>query len=257
MHETKQERRIRQLVELLHRKEKMHLKEAAKALAVSEMTLRRDLIAPHAGLSVIGGYIINNQRHEDNFTYCLREQHESHVREKAEMGKQAAALIKPNDTVFFDNGTTVVHIIHAIDDAIPFTGVCFSLNVFLALKNKSHCSPILCGGGFDPQCNHFYPISENNELDDLRIDIMFASAAGVDSRQGVTCYALTEIPYKRQALRQSQSVVLVIDSSKLGVVRKASVCQLPAIDQVICDVALPAEWMAMLRTAGSEEGVKA
>lgn len=31
MHETKQERRIRQLVELLHRKEKMHLKEAAKA----------------------------------------------------------------------------------------------------------------------------------------------------------------------------------------------------------------------------------
>ncbi|MGF1685397.1 DNA-binding transcriptional repressor DeoR [Photobacterium japonica] len=252
MMETKQEKRIRQLVELLHRKEKIHLKQAAEALSVSEMTLRRDLIEPLAGLSVIGGYIINNQRHEDDYTYCLYEQHESHVREKSEIGKCAAAYIRNNDTVFFDNGTTIVHIIHAIDEHISFTGVCFSLNVFLALKNKPNCHPILCGGGFDSQCNHFYPISENNELDDLRIDIMFASAAGIDRRQGVTCHALTEIPYKRQAMKQSQTVILVVDSSKIGVVRKAAVCRLSAIDAIICDQPLSEEWASLVGQPESE-----
>jgi DeoR family deoxyribose operon repressor len=51
---------------------------------------------------------------------------------------------------FFDCGTTTPWIIDAIDDALPFTGVCYSLNTFLALQEKPQCRAILCGGSFMP-----------------------------------------------------------------------------------------------------------
>ena len=241
--ETKQEKRLRQLAELLQGQDKIHLKQAAETLAVSEMTLRRDLTLPHPTLSVIGGYIINKQSGTGSAEYKLIEQNENHVSEKSALGKLAAQRVNNNDTVFFDNGTTTVHIIHAIDDDIAFTGVCFSLNIFLALKSKPNCKPILCGGQFDEKCNHFYPLSSQTELDNLRFDLMFASAAGIDLEQGITCYALTELPYKRQAMRQSQKTILVADSSKIGKVRKAYMCRIEDIDEVLCDSELPKSWL--------------
>ncbi|KLV08809.1 hypothetical protein ABT56_00850 [Photobacterium aquae] len=245
MTETKQEKRLRQLVELMQGIDKVHLRQAADSLEVSEMTLRRDLYSPHPTLAVIGGYIINKQSRNDT-EYELYVQSENNVREKSFIGKQAAKLVKPNDTVFFDNGTTIVHIIHAIPDDMPFTGVCFSLNVLTALRNKSNCQAILCGGQFEPRTNHFYPLSAQTDLDHIRFDLMFCSAAGVDAIQGLTCHELTELPYKHRALRQSRHRVLVVDSSKLGRVRRAAICGLEGVDDVLCDEELPQEWYALI-----------
>lgn len=41
--ETKQKERIRRLMELLKKTDRIHLKEAARMLEVSVMTIRRDL----------------------------------------------------------------------------------------------------------------------------------------------------------------------------------------------------------------------
>ncbi|VFT75909.1 Deoxyribose operon repressor [Klebsiella aerogenes] len=57
---------------------------------------------------------------------------------------------------FFDCGTTTPWIIDAIDDALPFTGVCYSLNTFLALQEKPQCRAVLCGGGISRQQRDFY-----------------------------------------------------------------------------------------------------
>lgn len=43
--ETRREERINRLVQALKRADKIHLKEAAVLLGVSEMTIRRDLSA--------------------------------------------------------------------------------------------------------------------------------------------------------------------------------------------------------------------
>ncbi|MDS0509704.1 DeoR family transcriptional regulator, partial [Klebsiella pneumoniae] len=41
--ETRRDERISQLIQALKRSDKLHLKEAASLLGVSEMTIRRDL----------------------------------------------------------------------------------------------------------------------------------------------------------------------------------------------------------------------
>lgn len=239
MSETKREKRLKQLSEMLLGREKLHLKDAADSLAVSEMTIRRDLNESNPLVSLIGGYIVNKQANAPDREYIINEQTVNHINEKKRIGKVAAELVAENQTVFFDNGTTIIHIIQAIDDSMPFTGVCFSLNVFLALKNKPNCKAILCGGGYDPKYDNFYPIGTTSEIDNLRFDIMFVSAAGVDLNHGVTCYSLLELPYKQRAIKQSKQVILVADSSKLGKVKSGFVCRLEDLDQFICDVELP------------------
>ena len=47
-----------------------------------------------------------------------------------------AALLEAHQMAFFDCGTTTPRIIDAIDNALPFTGVCYSLNTFLALQEN-------------------------------------------------------------------------------------------------------------------------
>jgi DeoR/GlpR family transcriptional regulator of sugar metabolism len=46
------------------------------------------------------------------------------------------------------------------------------------------------------------------------------SAAGVNVRQGATCFNLEELPVKHWALSAAQYHVLVVDHSKFGKVRR-------------------------------------
>lgn len=62
MIETKQKERLRRLSECIKRSGRIHLKEAARILEVSEMTIRRDLNADTEGpipMSLLGGYIVS------------------------------------------------------------------------------------------------------------------------------------------------------------------------------------------------------
>ncbi len=98
---------------------------------------------------------------------------------------------------FFDCGTTTPWIIDAIDDALPFTGVCYSLNTFLALQEKPQCRAVLCGGEFHASNAIFMPLSLEDTLSHLSPDIAFYSAAGIDCEQGRPAITWRSCPVKR------------------------------------------------------------
>lgn len=56
--ETRRDERISQLIQALKRSDKLHLKEAASLLGVSEMTIRRDLNGHSGPVVLLGGYIV-------------------------------------------------------------------------------------------------------------------------------------------------------------------------------------------------------
>lgn len=114
----------------------------------------------------------------------------------------------------FDCGTATPWIIDAIDNALPFTGVCYSLNTFLALQEKPQCRAILCGGEFHASNAIFKPLSLQDTLSHLYPDIAFYSAAGIDCAQGATCYNLEELPVKHWAMSSSRYHVLVVDHDR-------------------------------------------
>lgn len=165
--ETRREERINKLAQALKSADKLHLKDAAQLLGVSEMTVRRDLNAEPAAVVLLGGYVVSDLKSNNATNYFVSDQQNKNVAEKRRAGAAAARLIAANDTVFFDCGTTTPFIIEAIAEDLPFTAVCYSLNTFLALQGKHACKAILCGGQFHPDNAIFTPLSQRSELDDI------------------------------------------------------------------------------------------
>ncbi|MTD27467.1 DNA-binding transcriptional repressor DeoR [Erwinia sorbitola] len=234
--ENRREDRINKLAQALKRTDKIHLKEAAHLLGVSEMTVRRDLNDGPGVVVLLGGYIVSdpmlNQSH-----YFVSDQQGQNVDRKRVLGQQAAATIVAGETVYFDCGTTVPWIIDAIDDDLPFTAVCYAMNTFLALKEKSACRVIMSGGEFHPDNAIFTPLGQLSVMDSLCPDKAFISAAGIDLQQGASCYNLNELPMKHLALQRARSRLLVVDSSKFGKVLPARIADLSAFDGLISDAA--------------------
>jgi DeoR family deoxyribose operon repressor len=233
--DTRRAERINQLVQALKRTDKIHLKDAAALLGVSEMTIRRDLNAQPAAVVLLGGYVVAEPRSNSVTHYFVSDQQAKQVAEKRRIGLLAAALIQQNHTVFFDCGTTTPAIIDAIADELAFTAVCHSLNTFLALQHKANCKVILCGGEFKPNNCIFTAVGQHNELDRICPDIAFISAAGVTLQQGATCFNFDELEMKHKAMRMAQQKILVVDHSKFGQIKPACIGPLTQFDRIISD----------------------
>ena len=240
---TRREERLAKIAQLLKRTGKIHLKQAAVQLDVSEMTIRRDINAEPCDIALLGGYLVGNQTNSGVGHYFVSDQKNRFVTEKQAIGTLGAQLIEPEDTVFFDCGTTVPYLIDAIDDDLVFTAICYSLNTFLALQDKPKCRVILCGGEFKGDNYTFTSIGSRNELDDLRPNKAFLSAAGISLDFGVTCYNLDELPMKQRALTSSQQRILIADHSKFGQTRAAYIGALSQFDTLITDQAPKAEFI--------------
>jgi len=237
--ENKREDRIQRLLLALKKSDKIHLKEAALLLDVSEMTIRRDLNAAPSPVILLGGYIVIDPKNSPATHYYVSEQKMRQVEEKRRLARIAASLVEDEDTVFFDCGTTTPYIIESIPEARIFTAVCYSLNTFLALQEKPHCEVILCGGAFKSSNSIFTPIGRSNELDYIRPNKAFISAAGVSIQYGVSCFNFDELLMKHQAMERTEQNILVVDSSKFEQVRPAAIAPLARFNTLVTD-AMPA-----------------
>lgn len=236
--ETRRDERISKLAQALKRTDKLHLKDAAMLLGVSEMTVRRDLSEQASAVVLLGGYIVTDPKHHQNH-YFVSDQQSHNVDKKRQLGQRASTLIAPGDTVFFDCGTTMPWIIDAIDPALAFTAVCCAMNTFLALKEKPACKVILNGGEFHADNAIFTPLGQGSVMDSLCPDKAFISAAGIDPDQGATCYNLNELSMKHQALQRARHRILVADSSKFGKVLPARIGELTLFTALVSDTAPP------------------
>lgn len=248
--ETRREERINRLAQVLKKTDKLHLKQAATLLGVSEMTVRRDLNAEPTSVMLLGGYVVNEPKNGNIARYFVSDQQNQHVTEKQAAGRLAAELVEAGDTLFFDCGTTIPFIIDAIDDELPFTAVCYSLNTFLALQEKPAARVILCGGEFHPDSAIFTPLTHQSELDHICPNKGFFSAAGIDLKLGATCFNIAELSLKHRALAQSQRAILVADSSKFDRVRPARIGALAQFDTLITDVKPDAAYRDYARDNG-------
>lgn len=98
--ETRRAERINKLTQALKRSDKIHLKDAANLLRVSEMTIRRDLSAEPTAVILLGGYVVMDPKSNNANNYFVSDQQAKQVEEKRRIGQLAARLIAENDTVF-------------------------------------------------------------------------------------------------------------------------------------------------------------
>lgn len=247
--ETRRVERLKKLAQALKRTNKIHLKEAASLLGVSEMTIRRDISENPSTMVLLGGYLVSDPKSSQQH-YFVSDQQTQNVGKKRRLGQLAASLIQKGDTVFFDCGTTMPWIIDAIDNQLEFIAICCAVNTFLALKEKPNCKVILNGGEFHADNAIFTPPGTGSVMDNLCPGKAFISAAGVDIDQGATCFNLNELPMKHQAIQRASTTFLVADSSKFGKVLPARIGELSLFNTLISDEAVPETLAQRLQQLG-------
>jgi DeoR family deoxyribose operon repressor len=233
--ENKREDRLQRLLFALRKTDKIHLKEAALLLDVSEMTVRRDLGGSASPLILLGGYIVIDPKNNPATHYFVSEQKMRQVAEKQQLARRAAMLVADDDLVFFDCGTTTPYIIEQIPDERVFTAICYSLNTFLALQEKPNCEVIMCGGKFRASNGIFIPFAQSSELSHALPDKAFISAAGVSLQYGVSCFNFDELLMKHQAMQRCREKILVVDNTKFGQVRPAAIGALAEFTSLVTD----------------------
>lgn len=228
---SKQLERLRRISSCLDHKDKIHIKELARLLEVSDMTVRRDLNSDYASnfhLESYGGYVrkeINRNMHAMDHSTILEDT-------KIETNKLTSELICSDDVVFFDNGKYNGQLIDMISEEVSFTGVTTSLNTFISLKSKKNCKPILFGGSYDHYNDVF--ISHNNDnFKSIVYTKSFVTPNGLHDEFGATIKNEYCASVAKRVLSRTIEKYLVCSNESFDTVSKYSVCEIGVFDYFI------------------------
>jgi len=232
---TRRVERLNALASALVHRGVLRLREAAAILDVSEMTVRRDIASSPDRFAYLGGHIVSASDIGTNTTYVLDREVDSHAKAKAAACAIAGRLLRDDDTIFIDCGSTLIHLADRIPRDMAITVICYSLNIAEILSKKPNVRLILLGGVYHAASASFSSADNLDALSRLGINKAFISAGGVDLERGVSCSNFYEVPIKQKVMQGAIERHLVVDSSKFGVVRPAFFAKLDQFTSTITE----------------------
>jgi len=251
-------RRWNELLELLAAAGQLQVEEAAKALGVSEATVRRDLeqLAAQQMLTRIRGGAV-----AQGVTYDLplRYKSERHPSEKQRIAAVAAGLVRPGQVAGLNGGTTTTEVARALatrsdlNAQVPppaLTVVTNALNIATELAVRQHIKIVATGGVARPQSYELTGPLATGVLEQVTLDVAILGVDGIDAVAGATAHHEGEASINRLMARQAAKVVIAADSSKVGRRAFARICTAGEIDVLVTDTGIAAEDAARLEDAG-------
>jgi len=219
---------------------------------VSEMTLRTDLKLLDEARRILrihgGARSVQVIIGTDDF---LNRKSVRNIPEKQKIAQKALTLLRSDTTVYLDSGSTATVLARQFPDQsclIYTTG----LSCATELADLSKSTVMLPGGQLNRYSQSVFGFSAIKELERVNFHQAFLGITGYHPAAGFTCGISDEAILKQTAIRQSEQVVLLMDSSKVGVKCSFHVCGLSDIDIIVSDGNLPAEMLAECRRYGVE-----
>ncbi|MFP4206009.1 MAG: DeoR/GlpR family DNA-binding transcription regulator [Spirochaetota bacterium] len=248
-------RRLNRILTRLRTRNGAGMRELAAELGVSHMTVRRDLaVLQEQGLVTLfhGGAAYNTSPStaSTESAYSLVTAESRHAAEKRRIGRSAARLVEPGDTLIIDTGSTTETVARELPDDYDLTVLCYSLNVLHEVTRKRAVNLIFAGGTFHPNTLMFESPEGIALIRRTRATKAFISAAGVSLRLGVTCVNSYERDTKVAVIGSSLQRILVADSSKLDTVQPAYFADIGEFDIFVTDAGLSSETGRQLEDQG-------
>jgi DeoR family fructose operon transcriptional repressor len=191
----------------------VQLEEAAAALGVSSMTVRRDLEDLEAdGLlrRVRGGAVAIAEPRPFGERRAVRAQ------AKRVIARKAADLVPASGAIALDASSTVGVIGATLGVRSGLTVVTNSHDTFLSLRGDAGVTPVLVGGEAEPATNSFVGPLALRAASSMLYLRFFTSASAVDAAHGSSEVSLLESQVKHSFAQAARSTVLCVDSTKLG-----------------------------------------
>ncbi|MBB4285907.1 DeoR/GlpR family DNA-binding transcription regulator [Roseospira goensis] len=245
--------RHRLIVAALEADGAVHVSELAPRLAVSEMTIRRDLVElergglltrTHGGaLPVATATPVVVDEQEPTFAARLQREHEA----KAAIAAMAARMVRKCRATAIDVGTTTYRMADFMD--LPRHAKVFTNSVRLAGRLVETSAEIyLAGGKVRPIEQAVVGPTAIAQFERLWFDIAIIGVAGI-TPNGLFDYAFEEVDVKRVYIQRAQRRVVLCDASKFHRVSLVQVAQLHEVTTLITNAEPPADLRAALDAA--------
>ena len=223
--------------------------DLASRLDVSAATIRRDLelleeqrlLARTHGGAVTMGVL---------YELPLRYKGARHHDEKRKIAQAAATLVADGMSIGLTGGTTCTEVGRELVDRERLTVVTNALNIASELAIRPNLKLVVTGGYARPESYELVGPLAEQALAGLNLDVVFLGVDGISPTAGITTHHEVEAHTNLALIERARHVVVVTDSSKIGLVAFAQICPIDRVHEVITDAGADRGLLAELREAG-------
>jgi DeoR/GlpR family transcriptional regulator of sugar metabolism len=220
--------------------------ELSKAFAVSEMTIRRDvlrLVEKGRVRGFRGGVGSLSRQDMEGSDYQLRDTRMADA--KRAIAVKALDMVGSGAVIAIDAGTTGHQLAELLPHDRNLTVVTHSFPVVSSLVGNTGTEVMCLGGSLHQESLSFDGPATLAAIASVRVETLFLAASGIGER-GAFCGNGFDAITKRALIGVADRVVLLADSSKFLSSAMVKICGWDAIDRVIIDDALSREHRRLL-----------
>ena len=241
--------RLKSILELLASDGTLDVSELATQFEVSEATIRRDLQdleVQHLLRRTHGGAEARGLSYELPMRYKAARQHD----EKVRIARVAAQQVTDGMVIGLTGGTTTTEIARQLANSEGLTLVTNALNIAFEMVVRPRLKVVVTGGVARSESYELVgPLAEST-LVDINLDLVFVGVDGISLEAGLTTHHEVEARTNRDLINRSRHVTVVADSSKIGRIAFARICEIDRVDELVTDTTADASVVAGLEDAG-------
>ncbi len=250
----KQQVRLSAILTALQHSGSVSVESLSKDLAVSLVTIRRDLDSletqgllrrTHGGAVSIEPLFYEPFRNDRSF----QAQVEKFADEKRRIGRAAAALIEDGEIVAITPGTTTTEVVRGLPRQRKITVVTSTVNVAMELSKRKDLDVFVTGGHLRGDWFSLVGPTAVQSMSHLLISTVFIGADGIDPKWGLSCFNPDEAHLNSSMAKHARRKVAVVDHSKFGVVAGWRICPISDLDVLITDSGATDEMIAPFEAA--------
>ena len=226
--------REKQILEILLKDKRATVQQLAKALFISEPSVRRDLASlekQNLIKRVHGGAVLEETALSRNkIPFLIREYEQSSA--KVQIAQKAIELVRDNDVVFLDASTSCYYL-------IPFLAARRNLTVItngvkaLAKLAEYDITAFSTGGALINSCLVLVGEEACQTIDSFHADIAFFSCRGVSDDGFLTDIAREENIVRKRMIQRSRKSYLLCATEKFGKTYYHNLCHKDEITGIL------------------------
>jgi len=237
---SKTEKRAKEILRLLLSHGKASVEELTQLFATSPASIRRDLVRlEERGLvhRTHGGAMLAGQTYEPfRFDASFHVREGRFAPEKQRIAIKAADLVQENETIGFTAGTTTTQVARALRLRNGLHIITNAVNIGMELSSSNGLDTTLTGGCMRwPGAFSLIGPATLEALNVVMMDKVFVGVCGIDPQHGATTIEADEAAVFRAMTRRAKQVIVVADSSKVGMTSPAVICPVTDVDILITD----------------------
>jgi len=172
--------------------------------------------------------------------------------EKEEIGIKAANLVKDNQVVIIDAGSTASMVANNLGDKNSLTIITPAINIAKQFSPLGNFEVILTGGILKLETNSLVGYLSELSIQHVNANIAFIACDSISPNLDVMFVSFEFAKLKKVIMDSSMVKVLIVDSSKFGKISIASIGKIDLFDKVVVDSKLPNEYREKIKSCGVE-----